>query len=171
LQAVHEAVKQEAETSMLAAVEEEVEATGSRDIAASGDGTWQKRGFKFRHGVVPVVGAKSGKAIDVDVLSTVCQACALYNGPKEGEEYEEWMESHKEVCKINHEGSSGMMEVEGLKKIFGRSIARANYRIAKYIGDGDTKSYKCVCEDQPYGDELTPVKVNIFLIKLTKYVN
>jgi len=29
---------------MLAAVLEEVEATGSRDIAASGDGTWQKRG-------------------------------------------------------------------------------------------------------------------------------
>jgi len=29
---------------MLAVVKEELEVTGSRDIAASGDGKWQKRG-------------------------------------------------------------------------------------------------------------------------------
>jgi len=78
---------------MKSAVEKEVEATGSRDITVSGDGTWQKRGFQSRNEVVTVIGValnnKINKALDVQTLSTVCQVCSSYKGPSEGVEYEE----------------------------------------------------------------------------------
>ncbi|XP_034256368.1 uncharacterized protein LOC117654216 [Thrips palmi] len=156
---IHKSFQDEADMSMLRGVELEVEMEGSRDINGSGDGSWQRRGHVSKNGIVSLIGANSGKVMDVDVLSKVCTGCSLYSGPKEGPEYDEWNAAHIPVCAINHEGSSGMMEVTGMLNIFNRSVATRNVRYKKYIGDGDAKTYKNICDEKPYGDDFIPEKV------------
>ena len=57
------------------------------------------------------------------------------------------------TCTKNHTGSSPAMEVEGIKRIFNRSVTKRNIRITGYVWDGDTKAYCKVVEEQPYGEE------------------
>ncbi|KAK3933147.1 Envelope protein UL45 [Frankliniella fusca] len=156
---VHSAVQEEANASMLRAVEEEVELSGARDLKGSGDGTWQKRGFSSKNGVVSFIGAETGKVIDVEVMSTVCFGCCNYKGPKQGPEYDEWKQTHEADCSVNHKASSGMMEVEGMVKIFERSEARAGVRYESYIGDGDSKTFPAIVKAKPFGNDLIPKKI------------
>ncbi|KAK3926587.1 MTRF1L release factor glutamine methyltransferase [Frankliniella fusca] len=156
---IHQSYKDEANLSMLRGVEREVEAEGSRDVGGSGDGSWQRRGHVSKNGTVSLIGAKSGLVMDVEVLSKVCTGCSLYSGPKEGPEFDEWKAAHMPDCSVNHDGSSGMMEVTGMVNIFQRSVETRNVRYKKYIGDGDAKTYKNICDAKPYGDDLIPEKV------------
>ena len=50
------------------------------DITVTCDGTWVRRGFQSLYGVVVVASWKTGKVLDVEVLSKHCQACATHNG-------------------------------------------------------------------------------------------
>ena len=50
------------------------------------------------------------------------------------------------VCTINHDGSAGKMECEGVKAIYHRSVEKHS------LGDADTKSYQEVIKSKPYGD-------------------
>ena len=152
------------------AVEEEVERTGSRDLTVSGDGTWQKRGHTSKNGVVTLIGVKSGKAIDTEVLSTSCQVCNLYKGPKEGEEYEEWLEAHQGECSKNHDAAAGMVEVSGMTRIFERSKELYKVRYKEYIGKGDTKTFKTISEIQPYGRRFKIEKVFLLTVLLCKFL-
>ncbi|GBN99446.1 hypothetical protein AVEN_25076-1 [Araneus ventricosus] len=54
--------------------DEEVAAVDSTDITESGDGTWKTRGHTSQIGVCTVIGANTGKVIDVSVLSKACKA-------------------------------------------------------------------------------------------------
>ena len=144
---------------MRAAVEEEVEATGGRDLKVSGDGTWLTRGYSSKVGVVTLVGERTGKALDLEVLSTVCSGCNSYTGPKGGSEYETWWAIHKGDCTSNHSESAGLMEVNGMISIFQRSNSRSNVRYTDYIGDGNTKTYSRIVESKPYQD-IIPRKVS-----------
>ncbi|GFU61687.1 hypothetical protein TNCV_4522211 [Trichonephila clavipes] len=58
-----------AEASMQNAALEEVTLTNSSDIIISGDGTWKTRGYSSRVGVCAVIGDKTGKCIDAEVMS------------------------------------------------------------------------------------------------------
>ncbi|XP_011858297.1 PREDICTED: uncharacterized protein LOC105555866 [Vollenhovia emeryi] len=58
-------------------------------------------------------------------------------------------------CCINHEGSSGKIEVDGVKEVFGRSIEKYGVMYTRYIGDGDTKTFKGIIDFNPYN---VPVK-------------
>ena len=71
LRKLHSAVTEEAEKSMMRASEEEAHFSGSRDVGVSGDGSWQKKSHYSLNGVCSVIGLKSGKIIDVEVLSKV----------------------------------------------------------------------------------------------------
>lgn len=141
------------ESSRKAAIEE-VSLCGSRDISVSCDGTWLTRGHSSLHGVCTVIGIQSGKVIDTEVLSLNCKSCEMWKGRKSTPEYLERKEMHGNECNINHSGTSGNMEVEGMKKIFLRSVELHNVRYIDYIGDGDTKSFKAVSALQPYGPDV-----------------
>ncbi|GFV25969.1 uncharacterized protein TNCV_2693351 [Trichonephila clavipes] len=65
--------KEVAEASMQSAALEEVTLTNSSDIIISGDGTWKTRGFSSRVGVCAVIGDKTGKCIDAEVMSSSCK--------------------------------------------------------------------------------------------------
>ncbi|GFT49066.1 uncharacterized protein NPIL_495991 [Nephila pilipes] len=85
------------EDSMAEAVHEAVEENeGGRDIAVAVDGSWQKRGFSSKNGVVTVTSVDTGKVIDVEILS---KHCICPNKTK-----------HLQNCKRNFVGYSGKME-------------------------------------------------------------
>ncbi|GFW68432.1 hypothetical protein TNCV_3299741 [Trichonephila clavipes] len=65
--------KEVAEALMQSAALEEVTLTNSSDIIISGDGTWKTRGYSSRVGVCAVIGDKTGKCIDAEVMSSFCK--------------------------------------------------------------------------------------------------
>ena len=88
------------------------------DIGVSVDGTWQKRGYVSLNCVVAVISMDSGKVIDIEVMSRYCLACQKKKDSVTDDEF------HKSFCSANHEGTSPMMEVEGIVRIVWRSIEK-----------------------------------------------
>lgn len=131
------ASKKAAVKSMKEAAEEEITLSGDSNICISGDGTWKTRGHTSKIGVCSVIGIESGKVIDVEVLSSYCKAC-------------ETSSSSSHDCKTNHSGSSGSMEVIGMKRIFLRSEVTRSVKYQKYLGDGDTKTFLELTKAEPY---------------------
>ncbi|GFX84847.1 uncharacterized protein TNCV_4996791 [Trichonephila clavipes] len=120
---------------------EEIAASETNEICVSGDGTWKTRGHTSRIGVCSIIGDITGKVIDVEVLSSYYKGCDRWKSLKYGTAYQEWKKSHEPYCVKNHSGSSNKMEVEGMKRIFTRSLLERNAKYVKYIGDGDTKTF------------------------------
>ncbi len=48
------------------------------ECAVSLDGTWQRRGHASYHGVATTVLVDSGKRVDVETLSNICQGCTYW---------------------------------------------------------------------------------------------
>ena len=123
------------------------------DIAVSCDGTWQKRGFSSLLGAVTVISVETGKCLNYEVMSKKCSLCTLWESRKGTEAYEKFInvirDSHE--CSINHDGSAGSMEAKGVVECFSTSVDKYNLQYTEYLGDGDSKSYKEVCEADPYG--------------------
>lgn len=146
-----------AQKSMISAACEEVKLTGSPCINISGDGTWKTRGHTSRTGVCTVIGDKSGKVIDTEVLSSYCKSCDVWKTKRGTSQYLDWKLRHGKECLINHSGSAGKMEMVGMVRIFQRSEAKRNAKYISYIGDGDAKTFQAITETNPYGSD-TPVK-------------
>lgn len=119
------------------------------DCAVSMDGTWQRRGHASHHGVISAISVDTGKCLDVEVLSNICKGCQHWEkSDKSSEKYIQWKEKHK--CSSNHVGSAGAMESVGALRIFTRSESTRGLRYTKYLGDGDSSSFKTVKESKPY---------------------
>ena len=113
------------------------------DIGVSVDGTWQRRGFTPLNGVLVVMSIDSGKIVDIEPMSRYCRECAIHTRRLQDkpEELANWKIHHKEHCKLTHDGTARSMELEGAKRIFGRSIDKHNARYTGFYGDGDSKAY------------------------------
>ncbi|CAF4913332.1 unnamed protein product, partial [Rotaria socialis] len=128
--------------SMKNAVEEACKKSNGRKITASGDGTWQKRGFSSLHGVVEVLSnGPTAKVLDLGRLSKKCSICTgllsiKYSDPKQ---YSEIKNKHQ--CEVNHVGSSGTasMEVAGIHRLFARSKMLCNVKYAQCIDYKDRR--------------------------------
>ena len=90
--------------------------------------------FWARRGIIIYIIAE-GKCIDNEVISNKCRQCDLWEKKKGTEEYEKWKETHDSFCSMNHQGSSGAMEVTGLKQIYHRSVKNPKLRYKFHIGD------------------------------------
>ena len=124
-------------------------ANDMHQCAVSFDGTWQRRGYASHHGVVTSILVEIGKCVDIEVLSNICQACSLWEiKDKNCEEFQRWKLHHS--CKANHSGSSSSMEPVGATRIFQRSEQTRGLQYVQYLGDGDSASFKKVCESKPY---------------------
>ncbi|CAD6219635.1 GSCOCG00011666001-RA-CDS [Cotesia congregata] len=152
---------------MKKAVKEEVQETSNRSdfgssfgISVSGDGSWKKRGFKSLFGISSLIGYFTGKIVDVIVKSNFCKLCAQMEPKKGTIEYDFFMQDHSLDCSKNHETSSSQMESDGIKEMFLRSKTLHSVQYTNYIGDGDTKTYKNICDAKPYGDR-TIIKKNV----------
>ena len=144
-----------AEANMKSAADEVRKMDGGPEVAAdeivnttiSTDGTWQKRGFSSRNGVVTIVANHTGKCIDYRVKTKDCKACQYWKG-KSGPKAEKFHTIHK--CPLNHTKSSRAMEADGVLECFRTSVIERQLRYLTYIGDGDTKSYQNVTSANPY---------------------
>ncbi|XP_066929989.1 uncharacterized protein [Clytia hemisphaerica] len=157
VEAAQESMNKAANEARLKYIEEDptnVDEDGVTDISVSGDGAWQKRGYSSLNGVMTLIA--EGKCIDNEVMSKKCRQCDLWEKKKGTEEYEKWKKTHDNFCSMNHQGSSGAMEVTGLKRIYHRSVKNHKLRYKFYIGDGDSKSFAEVSSSNPYpGHNLT----------------
>ncbi|GFU78747.1 uncharacterized protein TNCV_1389901 [Trichonephila clavipes] len=150
--------KEVAEASMQSAALEEVTLTNSSDIIISGDGTWKTRGYS-RVGVCAVIGDKTGKCIDAEVMSSFCKGCDSGKRRKGSPAYKKWKILHVKECLKNHNGSAGMMETVGMVRIFQRSLSHRSVRYTSYIGDGDSKTFSSITASNPYGEDITVSKI------------
>ena len=126
------------------------------------DGTWLKRGHVSNIGVVCAIDLLTNICVDYHVLSKFCQKCATVGAKIRKERgqhsYQRWFAAHADKCEKNFDGSSGMMEVEGAKVLFGRSLALHNMQYTTMLSDGDSKAYNEVCQLKPYGDAVEITK-------------
>lgn len=151
--ALHEAVKSVAEDSMQEAGKECKEINkGDADIAVTNDGTWMRRGHTFLFGAANIIALNNGKVLDTHLCSKYYHSCNVHkNDDKNSFAYQHWAKSHAKKCGNNYQGTSGGMEVAATIEMFSRSINKHGLRYVKYIGDGDSRAYKAVCETKPYG--------------------
>ena len=119
---------------------------GVKNVRASFDGTWQRRGYSSLNGVVGCI--SDGKVVAYEVLCKVCPQCKYWNQKKGTPEYEDWKMHHD--CTINHTGSSGSMEAAGVMNIYKRSVETKKLRYTKYLGDGDSKAFQDVVAANVY---------------------
>ena len=125
------------------------------DEIVSFDGTWAKRGHSSLFGVQAAIHMETGKILDTQVHSKICNVCRAAEKKypdKNKDEYLNWARDHRAVCDKNTDKSSNAMEAQGAKEIWGRSIKKNRMRYTTFVGDGDSKAYKTVCDDKPYGD-------------------
>ncbi|GFU65015.1 uncharacterized protein TNCV_2852171 [Trichonephila clavipes] len=109
------ATRETCEHSMAKAVREAVdENDGKRDLAVAVDGSWQKRGFSSKNGLVTVTSVDTGKVIDVEVFS---KHCICPNKTK-----------HLQNCKRNFEGYSACdYTVQAMECLDKQRLLRAKY--------------------------------------------
>ncbi|XP_076468336.1 uncharacterized protein LOC143299096 [Babylonia areolata] len=132
-----------------------------KDVDVSVDGTYMTRGHTSNIGVTSAIGCQTGKVLDIGSLSKTCKGCDYGKSLKSRDpgSYRHWLEEHEAVCTLTHGGSSGSMEAEIAKGIFSRSLQQYNLRYTRFIGDGDTNSFKSVMNSYPYGQETVIEKI------------
>ncbi|KYN11352.1 hypothetical protein ALC57_16498, partial [Trachymyrmex cornetzi] len=159
LKNIHDSVKIAVEVLFQKAVREEIEiafdavTNAIKKLTVSGDGSWRKRGYTSLFGVSSIIGYYSEKVLDLVVKSSCCKMCESWKNKLQDAEFQEWYETHKNECNINHEGSSGKMEVDSIIEMFKRSVEKYNVQYHYYIGDGDSKTYTGIINSHPYDDE------------------
>jgi len=159
IDSLHDVYLEIAKQSMRNAAEEIKLKEKTTDIAASFDGSWQKPGHSSLNGIVSAISVPTGKVIDFEVKSKKCKGCEAHtNVDQTSEQYQLWKLDHNLVCGINHAGSSGKMEVDGVMTIYKRSIMENGLRYLSFIGNGDSSTCKTVLEAKPYGNEVEIVK-------------
>jgi len=151
---VHEAYEKVG-TNIMSKAASEVHAHGKETLnedpsivlcECSVDGTWQKRGHSSYNGVVTAI--SNGKCIDRHVMSKYCRGCQKWKTKQGTIGFENWKAEHR--CPINHTKSSGAMEAAGAVAMFSSSVEKHKLIYSKYIGDGDTSSFKEVINAKPY---------------------
>ena len=126
-------------------------------IGTSFDCSWNSRGWQATEGVVACITKDSGKIIDIVQKSSSCSQCSLKQTARdEGKitsiEYLEWFLNHEPNCLLNHTGSPQSMESSAVLTLYRRSVSKHNLYYDPFIGDGDSASYREVCNSQVYGD-------------------
>ena len=151
---VRKATETVANRSKQQAAEEARQAYGGGDVTVSGDGTYQRRGFQSKNGVVTVlsVNGKRSKVLDCETLSNHCDACQKSEKKRAGVELERWKTHHQETgqCDKNHVGTAAAMEPAGAVNIFSRSEEKYGLRYVNFLGDGDSKTYTTLKNEQIY---------------------
>ena len=141
--------KQVAERSMSDAALKLRGNAATADVGISIGGTWQRKGYTSMNGIITAISIDNGKVLDSVILSKNCKACTSKNLDKSTkkiseDDYNDWYESHKVKCKLNHKGSSPAMETVGAETIFNRSVAKHQLYYTSFYGDGDSKAYPAV---------------------------
>ena len=91
-----------------------------------------------------LISVETGEILDSQVKSLSCMTCSKHDSSSP--DFEKWYSSHKEVCDINHSGSSSSMETEAAIEMFLRSIDKHELMYSTFVGDGDSDCFGSVKE-------------------------
>lgn len=151
---LHEVSETVCFSSMKSAAQAEKEKTiaegETRGITVSGDGSWRRRGFSSLFGIFSLISWYTGKIVDIEIKSKFCKACSFWKSKEDTAEFESWKESHEIHCESNHEGSAGKMEVNSATQMFARAEEKNDVKYINYVGDGDSKTFKAIVEQNPH---------------------
>ena len=111
------------------------------EIPVTFEGTWSRRGYSANHCTSLVIQAASGKVLDFEVISEVCNQCNQKKVSCSQEEFEEWLQTHD--CQGSYGGSSSSMEIECAKQLWRRS-AQYCLMYKWMISDGNPKPYSSI---------------------------
>lgn len=90
----------------------------------------------------------TGLVLDSVVLSNYCHGRIV--GPKEGDDsYSARNKTH--ACQKNTEANSGQMEVEAEFILFRHSLEKDDLRYTNIVCDGDSCTFRALCQDKTYG--------------------
>ena len=128
------------------------------DVCVSFDGSWQRRRYGSLYGVGFSIDTLTGLVTDYDLRSKYCHECSLVGAVLNGEEKVKWKQLHAPQCDINFDGPSGNMESDIAKSLWARSEDFAQMRYTGFVGDGDSATYKQLCDLNPYGNAHPIVK-------------
>ena len=121
-------------------------------ITVTCDGTLARRGFQSLYGIVVMVSWKSEKVLDVEVLSKHCQACAIHHEMNtSSDEILDWWEGHQASWEVNYCGLFSAIESTGALAIWKRSVSKNMLRYTQMISDGESKIFKLLSDQLPYG--------------------
>ena len=79
----------------------------------------QERVITANHGIGFVISAATGKVLDYEVISKVCNTCIQKKSSLNEQDFEQWAENHN--CMGRFGGSSPSMEMECAKRLWARS--------------------------------------------------
>ena len=117
-------------------------------------------GHSSKVGAASVIGCETGKVLGMGTSSKVCKSCQYWDkADKNSLKYRRWRASHGNACTQNHDGSSGALEKDIVRDLFCSSEDKYNLRFTRFIGDGDSKSFRTVQDAQPYGSDIPVEKI------------
>ena len=130
-----------------------IDESGVMDLMVSFDGSWMTRGHRSMYGIGCVVEVVTGLVIDFTILSLYCQRCACaasrYGG-RDTDDFKKWYKAHDD-CTANYTGSSNAMEKTAAEILWNNSLGKHNFRYTTMLSDGDSSTYKHVCDLKVYG--------------------
>ena len=91
------------------------------NVPVTFDGTSSKQGHTANYGFGFVLSVDTGEVLDYGFKSKICWECNSHKAKKDSDEYQKWYEEHKNNCSKNFDGSSGNMEVEIARDLWGHS--------------------------------------------------
>ncbi|CAF1518707.1 unnamed protein product, partial [Rotaria sordida] len=113
------------------------------NVTVSLDGTWKRRGHVSNFGIVFLIHVDSGKCIDYEVLSLLCEKCKMKKATLSKKEFKKWYSKHQRFCEKNFHGTSKSMEKAGAIRLFQRSLVNG-LRYKFMLCDGDSSAYESV---------------------------
>ena len=71
---------------------------GPKNIVASFDGSWERRGYASLNGIVSCIARTNDKKVNVEVKTKKCNSCQFWEKKKGTKKYDDWKETH--VCNV-----------------------------------------------------------------------
>ncbi|GFT93540.1 uncharacterized protein TNCV_3010161 [Trichonephila clavipes] len=140
-----------------AAALEEVTLTNSSDIIISGDGTWKTRGYSSRWCVCAIIGDKTGKCIDAEVMSSLCKGCDSWKR-RRSPAYKKWKILHVKRMFEEPQWFSWHDGDCGNGSYISAFIKSSFCEIYILHRDGDSKTFSSITASNPYGEDITVSK-------------
>lgn len=141
------------EEKRLAVLNGEVDSSGNAFILMVCDGSWPKRSystnFSSLSGCAVIIGVRTNRVIYFDVKDKYCHVCKI--AASRG------TEPREHECNANYVGPSSSMEtciiIEGFQ-----FCEKFGARFKEYISDGDSSTYKNICDLKIYQNPEQPVE-------------
>lgn len=142
-----------AEEIRLAKASNEVDSAGNALIAVEFDGSWEKRSytnsFSSLGGCAAIVGLRTKKVLYSAVKNKYCHICKIAQSKN--------VPPRKHDCNKNFDGPSSGMETKIIIEGF-KFCAEKGARFNKFVGDGDSSTYKALRDLRLYEDPYVSIE-------------